>query len=104
MELLQDLALVSGAALGTFIVGCVVLQFWLRNTGRPLLLVQALRRQGDEAVQRAEKSGGQGYTLAVQRCLACTEAAQCQAWLWGGARDGYQHFCPNTAFIERMKR
>jgi len=39
----------------------------------------------------------------VQRCLACTEAAQCQAWLWSGARDGYQPFCPNAAFIERMR-
>lgn len=103
MELLQGLALVSGVALGTFIVGCVVLQFWLRNTGRPLLLMQALRRQGAGAAQRAEESG-QGYSVAMQRCLACTEATRCQAWLWGGARDGYQSFCPNAAFIERMKR
>ena len=103
MEFLQGFALISGAALGTFVVGCLVLQFWLRDAGRPLLVVQALRRQSDEAAQRAEKSGGRAYALAVQRCLACTEAAQCQAWLWSGARDGYQPFCPNAAFIERMR-
>jgi hypothetical protein len=70
----------------------------------PLLLEQALRRQGDRVAHRAIASGSHDFAVAVKSCLACNQAAQCRAWLSSGARDGYQHFCPNAGYIERMKR
>ena len=80
------------------------LALWRQDGGaKPLLLDQALRRQSNEAAYRAIASGNRDFAVAVQRCLACNEAAQCRAWLHSGADDGYQSFCPNAGFIHRMK-
>src|SRR5690349_8331829 len=103
MELLALLAAISGTALGVLIVAFVVLALW-RQDGKLLLLERALRRQGDDVAHRALSSGSHDCVMAVQRCLACSEAAQCRAWLSSGARDGYQSFCPNAGYIERMKQ
>jgi hypothetical protein len=105
MDFLASVAAISGAALAILIIVIVALTLWRQDVGdRPLLLDQALRRQGDDVANRAIASGSHDFAVAVQRCLACTEAAQCRAWLWSGARDGYQRFCPNAGFIQRMKR
>ncbi|HYL26103.1 MAG TPA: DUF6455 family protein [Burkholderiales bacterium] len=104
MELLALVAAISGTALGVLIVASVLAALWSRDGGaKPLLLEQALRRQGDGVAYRALASGSHDFAVAVQRCLACTEAAQCRAWLSSGARDGYQSFCPNARYIDRMQ-
>ena len=105
MELLAIVAAVSGTALGILIVAIVLVAFWSWDGGaKPLLLEQALRRQSNDTAYRALSSGGRDFAIAVQRCLACSEAAQCRAWLASNARDGYGSFCPNACYIERMKQ
>jgi hypothetical protein len=105
MELLASIAAISSGLLVLFIVALVILALFSKEAdSRPLLLDEALRRQASEVAYRAIASGGRDFAVAVQRCLACNEAAQCRAWLASGARDGYQHFCPNAGFIDRMKR
>lgn len=66
------------------------------------LLVRVLLRQGEDVVRRA--AAAPGYAAALQRCEACLTAAECRAWLWSGAGEGYQHFCANAAYIDRMRR
>jgi hypothetical protein len=68
-----------------------------------VLLEMVLRRQGDAVARRALASGNRDLSLAVQRCLACNQAAQCRAWLASGAREGYERFCPNARYVQRMK-
>lgn len=104
MDLLALVAAISGTTLGVLIVVVALLALFARDgAAKPLLLGEALRRQGDGVAYRALSSGSRDFAIAVQRCLACNEAAQCRAWLSSGARDGYQSFCPNTAYVERMK-
>jgi hypothetical protein len=105
MELLQLVAAISGSALGVLIVALILMALWSQDGGaKTLLLEQVLRRQGDGIAYRALASGSHQFAVAVQRCLACSEAAQCRAWISSGARDGYQSFCPNAGYIERMKQ
>lgn len=103
MQLMALVAAMSGTTLAILIVAIALLALWARDS-KPLLLEQALRRQGDRVAYRALSSGGHEFAVAVQRCLACSEAAQCRAWLGSGVQDGYQSFCPNAAYIERMKQ
>lgn len=72
--------------------------------GRPVLIERMLRRQGDAVAQQALASGSHEFAVAVRRCAECGEAAQCRAWLASGARDGYQWFCPNAGYVQRMQR
>ena len=105
MELLSLIAIMGGALLALVIAGAALLAFWSRNAVEmPLLLERVLRRQGDDVAHRALASGSNDFALAVRSCLRCTEAAQCRAWLSSGARDGYQWFCPNAGYVDRMKR
>ena len=103
MDLLALVAAISGTALGVLIVTVVLMAvFSTEGEVRPLLLEHALRRQGDSVAYRALSAGSRDFAVAVQRCLACNEAARCRVWLASGTREGYQSFCPNSAYIERM--
>ena len=105
MELLTTIAIFSSGLLGLLVVALFIFAiFGPPDNAKPLLLERALRRQGDDVARRAIGSGSRDFAVAVQHCLACNEAAQCRAWLSSGAHYGYQHFCPNAGFIERMKR
>ena len=105
MELLALVAAISGTAFGILIVVVALLALFARDDGaRPLLLGLALQRQGVGVAHRALSSGSREFAVAVQRCLACSEAARCRAWLASGAGDGYPAFCPNGPYIERMKQ
>jgi hypothetical protein len=105
MELLTSIAIFSSGLLGLLVVALFIFAiFGPPGNAKPLLLEQALRRQGDDVARRASASGSHDFAMAVQRCLACNEAAECRAWLSSGAREGFEHFCPNRGYIERMKR
>ena len=71
---------------------------------KPVLIERMLRRQSDGAAQLALAAGSREFAVAVSQCLRCTQAAQCRAWLWSGAREGYQWFCPNAGFVDRMRQ
>jgi hypothetical protein len=105
MDFLALVAGISGSALGILIVAIALMALWSRGEGaKPLLLEQALRRQGDRVAYRALACGSHEFAVAVQRCLACSEVPKCSAWLSTAARDGYQSFCPNACYIDRMKQ
>jgi len=99
MELVAGLiALVVFAMLACALVGP-----GYRDEG-PVLLERMLRRHGDELARQALASGSAEFASAVRQCARCSEAARCHAWLAGDAREGYQAFCPNAGYVERMQR
>jgi len=91
MELLASIAAMGAALRAVF------------GDASPVLLEQVLRRQGDDVARRAVVSGDRNFADAIRQCTRCTQAAQCRAWLYSGAHDGYQSFCPNAGFVHRMK-
>ena len=104
MDLMPILAAYGTAALIVAILTVALLAGWRgdRRVGS-VLLERVLRRQSDAAAGHALASGSRDFAVAVQRCVSCSEAAQCRAWLASGARDGYQTFCPNARYVQRMK-
>ncbi|WP_425523168.1 DUF6455 family protein [Microvirga splendida] len=44
-----------------------------------------------------------GFPTACRRCLACPIATDCQRWLEGGGADAAPSFCPNAAFLNRVR-
>ena len=43
------------------------------------------------------------FADALGHCTTCGVKADCGRWLEAGQRDGYQRFCPNAGFVERVK-
>lgn len=41
-------------------------------------------------------------STALDRCAECRAKARCAQWIESGERDGYQAFCPNAGFFERI--
>jgi hypothetical protein len=103
MEPLASIAALSSALLVVLVIAVLLLGLWLPPSSDDAApLDRLLRRQGDRVAARALMR--RDYAAALLRCDTCGEAMQCRAWMQSGARDGYQHFCPNAAFVERMKR
>ena len=104
MEFLEDTAFLGSAAVILIATACIVAAVWRQEFADPgrMLIEHMLRWQGDDAMRRARES--RDFPVAVAQCLRCVEPAKCRAWLSSGAREGYQTFCPNTGFIERMKK
>ena len=103
MEPLASIAALSSAVLIVLVIAVLLVGLWLpaaRSAASPL--EQALRRQGDRVAARAFLR--HDFSAALLRCDTCSQAVQCRAWIQTGARDGYRHFCPNAAFIDRVKR
>ena len=69
----------------------------------PLLLGQMLSRQGVRLYQPVTPAAGHCFALAVRRCVNCVQQATCRKWLDAGEKIGYENFCPNAEFIERLK-
>lgn len=105
MELLASIAVAGAMLLGLFIAGCIIITLWKADFGDSpeVLLERVLRRQGAQVARLALASGDRAFAHAVRQCTRCSEAAQCRAWLSSEAREGYQSFCPNAAFVGRMK-
>lgn len=106
MDFLASVAIAGTIAIVAFASLCIVLALWREGFGdeRPLLIDRMLRRQGERVAHRAIAASGGDFAVAVRQCIQCQEAAQCRAWLWSGATEGYDSFCPNAGFIQRAKR
>ena len=106
MDFLASVALSSVIVIVALIgVGFLFILFQQGSgDGRPVLIDRLLRRQGERVAYRAIAAGGRDFTRAVEQCMACQRAAECRAWLLSGASEGYESFCPNTGFIQRVKR
>lgn len=98
-------AVLGSAAILAVIMIYLALMMWRRAWAdeRPLLLGDMLRRQGTGLVDAATTGSRQQFALAVRRCTACGAEHACRDWLEAGKRDGYEEFCPNAEYIERLK-
>ena len=105
MELLSLIAFMSATLLALFIGACIVVTLWNQGFGdsTAVLLEQMLRRQGDDVARMALAAGNRGFAEALRQCTRCSQTAQCRAWLYSGTREGYDTFCPNAAYVRRMK-
>ena len=105
MELLSLIAAMGASLLALFIGACIVVILWNQGFGdsTAVLLEQMLRRQGDDVARLALASGDRGFAVALRQCTRCSQTAQCRAWLYSDAREGYDTFCPNAAYVHRMK-
>jgi len=106
MDFLASVAISSAIVIVMIACGVLLYVLWDQGTGdaRPLLLDRLLRRQGERVAYRAIAAGGADFATAVRQCVGCPEAAQCRAWLASGATEGYESFCPNAGFVQRVKR
>ncbi|HTM60665.1 MAG TPA: DUF6455 family protein [Burkholderiales bacterium] len=106
MDFLASVALSSVIVIVLLICAGFVFVLWQQGAGdqRPVLIDRMLRRQGEGVAYRAVAAGGRDFALAVNQCVVCQKAAECRSWLLSGATDGYESFCPNTGFIQRVKR
>jgi hypothetical protein len=105
-ELLGSIAYMAASALVLGIAACIVIvSLWrLRHEPAPSGLGAMLARQGIDWGRLAAAASVNDFALAVDRCTGCRARARCGEWLVSGRRDGYAAFCPNAAFVERMKR
>jgi hypothetical protein len=102
--LLPSIAYFGAAALGVGIVAVAVAGLWRAMTDeRPLLLAQLLDRESVDMGPRLTGVGARQFALAARRCMRCAARERCEEWLSQGRRSGYQAFCPNTAYIARLK-
>ena len=42
------------------------------------------------------------FADGLENCRQCAAKAECGSWLASGQREGYQRFCPNARFVERV--
>lgn len=103
--LMSTLALYAPIVLICVLALSISVVTWRRALGydRPILLGAMLRRQGAVLPDPITQAVGYDYAVAVRRCLNCGVSASCAKWLEQGKREGYEEFCPNAGYIERLK-
>ena len=89
------LGLLVLAALG---YGTLTMCQRIRQNGGRLRLHSMMQRYG-ASLPRAVADSSYPATLAVRRCVACSQAVRCDAWLASGKRAGAERFCPNATFV-----
>jgi hypothetical protein len=102
---LELIAILGASALAIFIVALAIMSGMQAVADKsPALLSQMLRSQGLDPEQPMFSADGREFGIAVRRCTRCTGRQRCREWLASGAREGYQAFCPNAAFIASARR
>ena len=102
--LLEIVAVLAPVAILCAITIYLVMLGWRRADERPVLLGEVLARQGPHVFRLAVASGTPDFARAIRNCLNCGAVSHCRTWLDSGAHDGYQEFCPNAGYVERVKR
>jgi hypothetical protein len=101
---LESLALLGATALGLAIFAIAIAALWrAMSDERPLLLSGLLSFEGIEMGEHVSGAGAHQFALAARKCMQCGARGQCEAWLAGRSADGYESFCPNAAYIARLK-
>lgn len=67
------------------------------------LFGRMMERVGADPGAAARDQFEGGFAAACRRCLACPSATDCQRWLEGGGADAAPSFCPNAAFLDRVR-
>jgi hypothetical protein len=102
---LQSIAFFGAAMLGLVIAVVGAAALWRAIADeRPLLLSELLALEGVDMGARVRGVGAREFALAARTCMRCTARERCTDWLSGQGTAGYQSFCPNAGYIERMKR
>jgi hypothetical protein len=101
---LQSIAFFGAAMLGLVIAVVTALAVWgATSDERPLLLSELLALEGVDMGARVKGAGARQFALAARACMRCAAHERCADWLCGEGHAGYQAFCPNAGYIERMK-
>jgi hypothetical protein len=100
--ILETMAVVAPIVIISVLAIAASLMAWDSLDERPVLIGEMLDRQGSDAMHMALASGGADFARAVRRCVGCAEAARCRSWLDAGRREGYDAFCPNAGYVERI--
>lgn len=98
--------LLSAAVVAAFLV-CAALAWpamyvvWSRAVpeSRELNLWRLARQRG---LTKNELGGEPELSRAVYRCIACEEAARCDAALASGREHEIDEFCPNRGYLARI--
>ena len=102
--LLESLAILAATALGFGIVALAVAGLWRAAVDeRRLLLAEVLAFEGIDMSEHVTGTGARQYALAAGRCMRCGAREQCEGWLAGRHAGGYEAFCPNAGYVERLK-
>lgn len=105
VALLGSIAFMAAAALILGVVTYITLvTLWrLRHEPASPGLGAMLARHGLDWGRLADVAAIGEVSIALDRCSHCGAKARCSEWLASGGRTGYESFCPNAAFVERMK-
>ena len=79
--------------------------FWRKacDDGR-LRLRDMLRLRGAFLPHPLSRLAAQDIAAATERCLACSYKSLCDQQLAAATTEGYELFCPNSPYIERLRR
>ena len=94
------LALVLGAVAWAGVVGARRI---FRSEGR-LRLGEAVREQGLALPEPGAAAPAIGLALATRRCMTCAGQERCDELLAAADWDGLREICPNSAYIDSLRR
>jgi hypothetical protein len=102
--LLESIAVLGATALALGIAAIAALGLWrAMNDERPLLLSDLLAFEAIDMGEHATDAGVRQFALAAKICMQCDARDRCEAWLAGREPGGYEAFCPNAEYIERLR-
>lgn len=67
------------------------------------LMGAMMERAGVDPGAAAREARGIAFAAASRRCLICSSSELCEQWLAGGTGDAPPAFCPNAAFLARVR-
>lgn len=67
------------------------------------LMGAMMERVGVDPGAAAREARGIAFAAASRRCLICSNSELCERWLAGGSRGAPPAFCPNAAFLNRVR-
>jgi hypothetical protein len=106
LALLSSITFMAGGALllGVAVFIALASLWWLGHEPAPGSLGALFAREGIDWARLAAAASVDEFALGLSRCTECRAKAECGEWLASGRRDGYQSFCPNAAFVERVTK
>ena len=104
--LLEMLALYAPPVILLAPLGALAFVLWRRGfaTDNPLPLAEMLAHHRVAASGVFTPGAARELAGAARRCATCGATKACREWLDSDRRDGYEEFCVNAPFIERLKR
>jgi|SRR5688572_15880927 len=106
LTLLTSIAFMAGGALllGVALYLAIATAWRLAREPAPGSLGALFARQGIDWAGLAGAASVREFSIGLDRCAECSAKARCGEWLASGRRAGYQAFCPNAAFVERVAK